>query len=167
MLRSISRGMGRAAFPQPPAGKIMERRMASLMGSRTEDNLKAAFAGESQANRRYCILRRRRISRATTTYRRYSARPPRARLAMPTAISNISRRLATRRPGNRSAGLRITFAPRLLAKPTNIRTCIRGWPARLAKRVSRRSPSGLKPSPKPKGLTPAAFRRLSMGSEQV
>ena len=27
--------------------------MASLMGSRTEDNLKAAFAGESQANRRY------------------------------------------------------------------------------------------------------------------
>src|SRR6185503_15533732 len=31
----------------------MERRMASLKGSKTEDNLKAAFAGESQANRRY------------------------------------------------------------------------------------------------------------------
>ena len=27
--------------------------MAQLKGSRTEDNLKAAFAGESQANRRY------------------------------------------------------------------------------------------------------------------
>ena len=27
--------------------------MASLKGSKTEDNLKAAFAGESQANRRY------------------------------------------------------------------------------------------------------------------
>ena len=27
--------------------------MAALKGSRTEDNLKAAFAGESQANRRY------------------------------------------------------------------------------------------------------------------
>jgi rubrerythrin len=27
--------------------------MASLKGSQTEDNLKAAFAGESQANRRY------------------------------------------------------------------------------------------------------------------
>ena len=27
--------------------------MASLQGSKTEDNLKAAFAGESQANRRY------------------------------------------------------------------------------------------------------------------
>ena len=27
--------------------------MANLKGSKTEDNLKAAFAGESQANRRY------------------------------------------------------------------------------------------------------------------
>ena len=27
--------------------------MAMLKGSKTEDNLKAAFAGESQANRRY------------------------------------------------------------------------------------------------------------------
>ena len=27
--------------------------MAALKGSKTEDNLKAAFAGESQANRRY------------------------------------------------------------------------------------------------------------------
>ncbi|MHB1249609.1 MAG: rubrerythrin, partial [Polaromonas sp.] len=27
--------------------------MAALKGSRTEENLKAAFAGESQANRRY------------------------------------------------------------------------------------------------------------------
>jgi rubrerythrin len=31
----------------------MEHPMASLKGSKTEENLKAAFAGESQANRRY------------------------------------------------------------------------------------------------------------------
>src|SRR5689334_6758669 len=30
-----------------------EKAMAALKGSKTEDNLKAAFAGESQANRRY------------------------------------------------------------------------------------------------------------------
>jgi rubrerythrin len=30
--------------------------MANLKGSRTEENLKAAFAGESQANRRYLYL---------------------------------------------------------------------------------------------------------------
>jgi rubrerythrin len=32
--------------------------MANLKGSKTEDNLKAAFAGESQANRRYLYFAR-------------------------------------------------------------------------------------------------------------
>ena len=36
-----------------PITKTMERRMATLKNSKTEENLKAAFAGESQANRRY------------------------------------------------------------------------------------------------------------------
>jgi Rubrerythrin len=31
----------------------MEKRMLPLKGSKTEENLKAAFAGESEANRRY------------------------------------------------------------------------------------------------------------------
>jgi rubrerythrin len=31
--------------------------MAALKGSKTEENLKAAFAGESQANRRYLVFR--------------------------------------------------------------------------------------------------------------
>src|SRR5881227_1172751 len=49
-------GCGRSAVPRSPAGPRlldMERSMTSLKGSRTEQNLKAAFAGESQANRRY------------------------------------------------------------------------------------------------------------------
>src|SRR6267378_2483512 len=56
------------ALPRPPYGGAMGRgrmlcarpsrnntegRSMSLKGSRTEENLKAAFAGESQANRRY------------------------------------------------------------------------------------------------------------------
>jgi rubrerythrin len=46
--------MGEARFSgRPPIPREMEGRMASLKGSKTEDNLKAAFAGESQANRRY------------------------------------------------------------------------------------------------------------------
>ena len=32
--------------------------MKQLKGSKTEDNLKAAFAGESQANRRYLYFAR-------------------------------------------------------------------------------------------------------------
>src|SRR5881296_4444074 len=46
--------MGKARSKgRPPVPRKMEGRMASLKGSKTEDNLKAAFAGESQANRRY------------------------------------------------------------------------------------------------------------------
>src|SRR6202166_1993503 len=37
----------------PPIQACMEAQMANLKGSKTEENLKAAFAGESQANRRY------------------------------------------------------------------------------------------------------------------
>src|SRR5580704_4266067 len=48
-------GAGRAASrgrAVPPQSRE-ESTMASLKGSKTEGNLKAAFAGESQANRRY------------------------------------------------------------------------------------------------------------------
>ena len=38
--------------------------MAALKGSKTEDNLKAAFAGESQANRRYLYF----ANRAATSF---------------------------------------------------------------------------------------------------
>jgi rubrerythrin len=41
-----------AALPSP-RNHHQEMTMAQLKGSRTEENLKAAFAGESQANRRY------------------------------------------------------------------------------------------------------------------
>ena len=37
--------------------------MKSLKGTKTHDNLKAAFAGESQANRRYLILLTKRTSK--------------------------------------------------------------------------------------------------------
>src|ERR1700730_4366512 len=45
--------MGRVALFAMPVVNRMEIVMASLKGSKTEENLKAAFAGESQANRRY------------------------------------------------------------------------------------------------------------------
>ena len=35
----------------------------SLKGTKTEENLKEAFAGESQANRRYFILHKKLISK--------------------------------------------------------------------------------------------------------
>ena len=40
----------------------------SLKGSKTEANLKAAFAGESQANRRYLYFAARPMSKVTMTF---------------------------------------------------------------------------------------------------
>ena len=74
-----------------------------LKGSKTEGNLKAAFAGESQANRRYLYFAARPTSKARTTSPRCSARRPKARRAMRTATSNISKQSAIRPPACRSA----------------------------------------------------------------
>src|SRR5471030_482840 len=49
--RSIARS--RRVSPTRPVPSQRRAIMASLKGSNTEGNLKAAFAGESQANRRY------------------------------------------------------------------------------------------------------------------
>jgi len=42
--------------------------MPELNGSKTHDNLKEAFAGESQANRRYLYFAQKPTSRATRTF---------------------------------------------------------------------------------------------------
>ena len=61
--------------------------MPKLKGTKTQQNLKDAFAGESQANRRYLYSRRRPTWKATTTSPSCSARPPKARPATPMATS--------------------------------------------------------------------------------
>ncbi len=78
--------------------------MKPLKGTKTHDNLKAAFAGESQANRRYLYFAakadvegpERRLG-AVPLHRRRRDRATR------TATSSTSRRWATRRPTCRSA----------------------------------------------------------------
>jgi len=45
--------VGRSAWPTASVQTSREKVVSQLKGSKTEDNLKAAFAGESQANRRY------------------------------------------------------------------------------------------------------------------
>ena len=71
--------------------------MKSLKGTKTHDNLKAAFAGESQANRRYLYFANKADVEGPERRRgRCSGRRPKARPAMRTAISTTSRRSATR-----------------------------------------------------------------------
>src|SRR5712671_4015752 len=90
-----------------------------------------------------------------------SARLPRARPGTRTAISNISRKWATRRPASRSVRPATTSRPRSPARPTNTPTCIRAWPAPPARKASTRSPTGSRRSPKPGSRMPAASKRRS------
>jgi len=76
--------------------------MPSLKGTETEQNLKEAFASEIQAIRRYLYFAQKAEAGASTMSPPCSARLPRARLAMLTAISNFLRKWATRRPASRS-----------------------------------------------------------------
>ena len=55
--------------------------MAALKGSKTEQNLKDAFAGESQANRRYLFFAKHADIEGTLKSPGCSATPPRARPA--------------------------------------------------------------------------------------
>ena len=60
--------------------------MPNLKGTKTHPNLKDAFAGESQANRRYLYFAKSRRHRGLSrSGRATSRRPPTARPAMPTA----------------------------------------------------------------------------------
>ena len=74
-----------------------------LKGSKTEPNLKDAFAGESQANRRYlCFANKADIegqNDVAALFRSTAEGEP----AMPTATSNSSKPWATRRRACRSA----------------------------------------------------------------
>jgi hypothetical protein len=102
--------------------------MPSLKGTETEQNLKNAFASEIQGTAAFSISPERPRSRATTTSSPCSARLPRARLAMLTGISNISRKWATRRPARRSVtGDNLKAA--IASETTNTPTCFRAWPA--------------------------------------
>ena len=61
----------------------------SLKGSKTEENLKAAFAGESQANRRYLYFAQKADVEG---YNDVSALLLKAKLGTRTATSNTSRK---------------------------------------------------------------------------
>lgn len=63
-MRFVSRSVGRAKFfnkttsflNRSPPHRFFSTQEPSLQGTKTHENLKAAFAGESQANRRYLFF---------------------------------------------------------------------------------------------------------------
>ena len=119
--------------------------MANLKGSTTEENLKAAFAGESQANRAIYTLPKRPTSKAITTLLPFSGQRRKARLVTPTVIWNFLKLSADPATGLPIGPTGRTCKRLLLARPMSIRICTREWRRQLAAKASKRSPTGSKP----------------------
>ena len=79
--------------------------MSQLKGSQTEQNLKDAFAGESQANRRYLYFAQKADVEGYMIFPQFSGPPRKGKPAMRTAIWNILKNVATRQPVSRWATL--------------------------------------------------------------
>jgi len=61
----------------------------SVKGTKTEQSLKEAFAGESQANRRYLYFANQADIAGATMLLRYFAPPPKVKLVTPMVIWSI------------------------------------------------------------------------------
>ena len=124
--------------------------MASLKGSKTEDNLKAAFAGESQANRRYLYFAQKADVEGYNDVAAVFRSTAEGETGHAMAILSIWKRRVIPRQANRSAARQTISRPPLLAKPTNTQTCTRVWPGQRETRDSTKSRIGSRPLPRPR-----------------
>ena len=130
-----------------------------LSGTKTHTNLKEAFAGESQANRRYLYFAK------VADVEGYPEIAGNFKETADGETGHAHGHLdylkqvgdpATGKPiGNTEKNLR---APSR-ARRTSTRRCTRAWRRPRAKKASTTSPSGSRLSPRPRRATPAASRR--------
>ena len=132
-----------------------------LQGSKTEENLKAAFAGESQANRRYLYFANKADIEGQNDVAALFRSTAEGGPATPTATWSILKRWAIRPAACRSALRATTLRPQWPVRHTSTPTCIRAWPSRPARKALTRSPTGSRPWPKPSARMPTASRRGS------
>jgi hypothetical protein len=105
--------------------------MADLKGTRTEKNLRDAFAGESKARNKYTyfasVAKKEGYEKiAPSSWRRQTMKRN-----TPSSTSSSSAGSAPRW---------ITCVPRRPGRRTNLWTCTHAWPGRQEKKVSRRLP---------------------------
>ena len=133
-----------------------------LKGSRTEQNLKDAFAGESQANRRYLYF----ANKADIEGQNDVAALFRSTAEGETGHAHGHLEFLEHGSGDPATGLPIggsrrTCRPPSRVRPTSTPTCTPAWPSRRAKKASTRSPTGSKPWPRPSARMPTATPRRS------
>lgn len=119
--------------------------MTTLKGSKTEANLKAAFAGEFRPIVAIYISLKRRMLKAIMMSRRFSGQRLKAKPAMRMAIWSFSRVLGILQQVCQSARQPIISKRLWLGKRTNIPTCTPAWRVLRETRDSMRLQIGLKP----------------------
>ena len=128
----------------------------ALKGSKTEENLKDAFAGESQANRRYLYF----AQKADVEGYNDVAAVFRSTAEGETGHAHGHLEFLEE-CGDPATGLPIGKTDLNLKAPSPARrtstpTCTRAWPAPPARKASTKSPTGSRRWPRPRVRTPAA-----------
>jgi len=131
-----------------------------LKGSMTEQNLKDAFAGESQANRRYLYFAAKADVEGYNDVAAVFRSTAEGETGHAHGHLSTSRRLATRQPVCPWVILARILKPRLPVKLTSTPICTPVWPVQRAMRALTKSRIGLKPSLKLSEATPTSSRRL-------
>ena len=135
--------------------------MPALKGSGTEQNLKDAFAGESQANRRYLYFAQKADVEGyndVSSVFRSTAEGETGHAHGHLEYLEETGDPATGEPiGTTAANLKAA-----VAGETHEYICIRGWLRRPVMRVLMKLLIGLKPWQKPKDPTPDVFKRPSI-----
>ena len=151
--------------------------MAALKGSKTEENLKAAFAGESQANRRYLYFAQKADVEGYNDVAAVFRSTAEGETGHAHGHLEFLEEVGDPATGKPIGGTGDNLRPRSPARPTNTPTCIRAWHAPPATRALTRSPTGSRRWRRPRSRMPAVSsgpstackkprRRLSRGLDR-
>jgi len=139
-----------------------------LKGTKTEESLKAAFAGESKANRRYLYFANMADIEGAPEVATYSVTLPKVRLAMHTATWNTSFRVV-------QVILKLVWLLETLLKHLSLllqvklmstQTCIQAWQKLHVKKASTKSLIGSKLLQKQSVATQTNSRKLWTRTKQ-
>ena len=133
--------------------------MAALKGSKTENNLKDAFAGESQANRRYLYFAQKADVEGYNDVAAVFRSTAEGETGHAHGHLEYLEEVGDPATGEPIGATEPISTRRSRARPTNIPTCIRAWRTPPARKASTRSPTGSRPWPRPRSRMPAASRR--------
>ena len=134
----------------------------SLSGTKTEQNLKDAFAGESQANRRYLFFAQKADVEGyndVSAVFRSTAEGETGHAFGHLEFLTETGDPATGEPIGTTAN---NLKARLRERPMNIQICTRGWPRPHATRVLTKLLIGLRLLRRPRNLMPDVSRRHSI-----